>query len=135
MSSFVGQINNKQKKRKMPDENDFASDTDESDADYVPEGAEGVLSEEDSDDAVSENDPNEDNDENKSGKSRKRRKTKSSTGPKRKKILEKVESDVEDETTEKKQLTEEEEKKRADMLWADFMKDTGFSLFYSSFLI
>lgn len=119
----------------MPDENDFASDTDESDADYVPEGAEGVLSEEDSDDAVSENDPNEDNDENKSGKSRKRRKTKSSTGPKRKKILEKVESDVEDETTEKKQLTEEEEKKRADMLWADFMKDTGFSLFYSSFLI
>lgn len=99
---------------------DLSSDA--SDEDYVPEGPDVVLpSEEESDDAV-EDDlvPQE---------SRKRGKTKTKkTTKRRKKIktadIEPKEDESNEEPAEVKPLTVEEEKKKVDSLWADFLKDT-----------
>lgn len=100
---------------------DLSSDA--SDEDYVPDGPDVVLpSEEESDDAV-EDDlvPKE---------SRKRGKTKTKKSIKRRKKIntaeiEPEEDESDEEPAEVKPLTVEEEKKKVDSLWADFLKDTG----------
>lgn len=102
---------------------DLEGDDDTSDEDYKPEGEECVqLSEEESDGDVEEN--YEAGEE--VNKSRKKRKSnmKIKNGKKRKgEVTEK------DDTVEKapaEELNEEEQKKRTDSLWADFLKDTDF---------
>lgn len=103
------------------DKVEFGSDS--SDEDYIPDGKEEeAVSEVDSDGDPEE--PGSDSGEDSGRKSRKRKKG----VVKAKKKIRKVENTPEAEETEVKTslLTEEEKKKNADDLWADFMKDTGF---------
>ncbi|CAD6203436.1 GSCOCG00009761001-RA-CDS [Cotesia congregata] len=114
----------------MSEEHQLPSDSDEDDEDYVPEGAEPVGSEAESEGEIEdESGPEDENDENEqnSKKQKKRgRKGKKNKAHKRKKIESKdIESEDEEEKNETKVISEEEEKVRADSLWADFMKDTG----------
>ncbi|KAK1125313.1 hypothetical protein K0M31_005685 [Melipona bicolor] len=123
----------------MTEEHQLPSDSDEDDEDYVPDGADSEPVSEVESEGDAESGPEDENDENKrevtkkkgrkknkavKSKIKKRRRTK-----KRVEIDEKVEEEEEEEEEEepkgKKQLTEEEEKERADSLWADFMKDTA----------
>ncbi|XP_057321407.1 craniofacial development protein 1 [Microplitis mediator] len=114
----------------MSEEHQLPSDSDEDDEDYVPDGAEQAGSEAESEGEIEEDSGAEDeNDENEqvSKKQKKRgRKGNKSKGNKRKKIESKdVDNEDEEDKSEKKIVSEEEEKLRADSLWADFMKDTG----------
>ncbi|KAG7187854.1 hypothetical protein KM043_016888 [Ampulex compressa] len=119
----------------MSKEHELPSDSDEDDEDYVPDGADGEPLSEVESEGEAESGPEDENDENKKEsvkeKGRKRSKVSKSKGRKRRRALndktkeKNKEEDVDDEIEDKKELTEEEEKKRADNLWADFMKDTG----------
>ncbi|XP_011868516.1 PREDICTED: craniofacial development protein 1 [Vollenhovia emeryi] len=116
----------------MSEEHQLPSDSDEDDEDYVPDGADSdPVSEVESEGDI-ESGPEDENDENKRETGRKRgtRRSKGRRSKKRRKALEKSKvpeegSKEEEECKEQKALTEEEEKKRADSLWADFMKDTA----------
>lgn len=127
----------------MSKEHQLPSDSDEDDEDYIPDGADNEpVSEVDSEGEV-ESGPEDENDENKretdkiTSKKRGRRSVKDKSKKRKKRTKRKLkdaddsneeEEQEESETLEKKELTEEEEKKRADSLWADFMKDTGRTL-------
>ncbi|KAF7281065.1 yeti [Rhynchophorus ferrugineus] len=100
---------------------ELPQDSDSSDEDYVPEGKNEVLSEIESD-GESE-DPLSDCDEESKSSGLKRSK-KGKRNKKKIKIEQKYDS-VEKQT-EKEPCNEEDKKKKADDLWADFMKDTGF---------
>lgn len=109
------------------------SSDDDDDEDYVPQGKDcESVSEVESEGDV-ESAPEDENDENKviinKGKSKKpTKREKSKQSRKRKKLsIEKdgPEGTEVDEAPETKILTEEEEKKKADLLWADFTKDAG----------
>ncbi|XP_072754159.1 craniofacial development protein 1 [Anoplolepis gracilipes] len=117
----------------MSEEHQLPSDSDEDDEDYVPDGVDSdVVSEVESEGDV-ESSPEDENDENKreTGLKKGKKRSKSRKGIKRRKIIEnkskvsEEESKEAEECPETKELTEEEEKKRADSLWADFMKDTA----------
>lgn len=115
----------------MAEEHELPSDSDEDDEDYVPNGTDNdPLSEVESEGDV-ESSPEDENDENKRQIGRKKRsKSCRNKTSKRMRIKPKAsedESKEEEECKAKKELTEEEEKKRADSLWADFMKDTGIA--------
>ncbi|KAK3915191.1 Craniofacial development protein 1 [Frankliniella fusca] len=117
------------------DVRDLPSDSDSSDEDFVPDGAESDLpSEEESgpEDAEIEAGAGS-GDEDSKPKGRKRA-TKGKAGNKRKRSKKNAVKEVVDEAkaeevkalaAEEQKLTEEEEKKKADSLWADFMKDVG----------
>ncbi|CAG2061839.1 unnamed protein product [Timema podura] len=103
----------------------LASDSDDSDEDYVPAGAESNPPSEDDSDGPEEAESGSEG-EGASSK-RRRRGNKPSISRKRQckpATPEEVNGD-EDEETEVKKLTEEEEKQKVDALWKDFMKDTG----------
>ncbi|XP_011304183.1 craniofacial development protein 1 [Fopius arisanus] len=111
----------------MSEEHQLPSDSDEDDEDYVPDGADEPVSEAESE-GDAESGPEDENNENEQltrnkGKKRGRRSKKISK--RRKHFGPGDEIVVNEETKETSALTEEEEKKRADTLWADFMKDTG----------
>ncbi|EFN70955.1 Craniofacial development protein 1 [Camponotus floridanus] len=116
----------------MSKEHQLPSDSDEDDEDYVPDRVDSdVVSEVESEGDV-ESSPEDENDENKreTGQQKGKKRSKVRRSVKRKKIIEnksKVSEDEKEveECKETKELTEEEEKKRADSLWADFMKDTA----------
>ncbi|XP_069701252.1 craniofacial development protein 1 [Periplaneta americana] len=117
------------------DERELTSDSDESDEDYVPSGAESnPPSEEESDGVEEENDQDGSDDEDVDTRKRKRKnikgkkKKKIKSGRKRSHQSEVQETEVEEKNEEEKILTEEEEKKKADSLWSDFLKDTGGSI-------
>ncbi|PSN33304.1 Craniofacial development protein 1 [Blattella germanica] len=88
------------------DERELPSDSDESDEDYVPSGAESNPPSEEEFDGEDENELGDSDAE----------------------VEDTQEPEVEQETPEEKALTEEEEKKKADSLWSDFLKDTGGSV-------
>lgn len=104
-------------------EQDLPSDSDDSDVDFVPEGEESGLSEEDTDEDV------EDERSETVSKEKKTKRRKKPSDKKKKKIKRSrkdKENGHEKETVEEEKMTvisAEEEKKRADTLWADFMKD------------
>ncbi|XP_049859583.1 craniofacial development protein 1 [Schistocerca gregaria] len=112
------------------DQRELPSDSDESDEDYVPSGAESnPPSEEESDEneeaneGASEEEPEE---KGKRKRSSKKLKTKTAKRLRRKKWAPENEKEEVKETLEERNvLTEEEEKKKADSLWSDFLKDTG----------
>lgn len=99
-----------------------SDDSDASDGDYCPDGEDGNLpSEIDSD---GDDEDNVDSDEEKTTKKRgtkKRGKRQSNGRRKSRKVEVEVEPEIE---TPVNSLTEEEEKKRADDLWASFLGDT-----------
>nr|CAD7601027.1 unnamed protein product [Timema genevievae] len=104
----------------------LASDSDDSDEDYVPAGAESNPPSEDDSDGPEEVESGSEG-EGASSK-RRRRGNKPSISRKRQckqATPEELNGDDEDEETEVKKLTEEEEKQKVDALWKDFMKDTG----------
>ena len=112
----------------MSKELELPSDSEDDDEDYVPEGADSNPGSEVESDGDVESGP-EENDENvaesKKGKSNGRKQKKG-----RKKQKRAAEEVQEESKIEKAELSEEQEKKRADSLWADFMKDTGnYSIF------
>lgn len=102
---------------------DLPSDSDDSDFDFVPEGIESDVSEEDTDEDV------EDENSEAVPKEKKTKRRKKSSDKKKKKFKrggKEKENGDEKETVEEEKTTvinPEEEKKRADTLWADFMKD------------
>ncbi|RLU16504.1 hypothetical protein DMN91_010572, partial [Ooceraea biroi] len=113
----------------MSEEHQLPSDSDEDDEDYVPNGTDiDLVSEVESEGDV-ESSPEDENDENKRQtgpkKRSKGRRNKNSKRARTKPRASEDEGKEEEECKAKKELTEEEEKKRADSLWADFMKDTG----------
>ncbi|XP_058835767.1 craniofacial development protein 1 [Topomyia yanbarensis] len=106
------------------DPNDYPSDSDESDEDFRPGHDCNSGSEIESDDAVDDQHVNGDDEPSESGKKRKRKagktakkKAKSESKPL---VAENI-VPVEDE------LDEEEEKRKTDALWADFLAGTGSS--------
>lgn len=114
----------------MNDEHDLPSDSDDSDVDFVPEGLDSSLSEEDTDENV------EDETSEKKRKEEKTKRKKKSSDRKRKKIKasgknkendddpdEDDDEAVDEDQQKKTLLSAEEEKKKSDALWADFMKD------------
>nr|XP_003704642.1 PREDICTED: craniofacial development protein 1 [Megachile rotundata] len=121
----------------MTEEHQLPSDSDEDDEDYVPDGVDSEPVSEVESEGDAESGPEDENDENKRETTKKagtkrNKVTKSKSkkhrrGKKLKKSEEKEEEEEEEkeESKETKKLTEEEEKKRADSLWADFMKDTA----------
>lgn len=119
----------------MTEEHQLPSDSDEDDEDYVPDGADSEPVSEVESEGDAESGPEDENDENRreTTKKRGRRSSKGAKSKvkKRRKSGKNVKNEGEEkeekekESAEKKKLTEEEEKKRADSLWADFMKDTG----------
>ena len=118
----------------MTEEHQLPSDSDEDDEDYVPDGADSEPVSEVESEGDAESGPEDENDENKRETTKKRgRKNGKGAKSKVKKRRrsgknvkdEREEKEEKEESAEKKKLTEEEEKKRADSLWADFMKDTG----------
>ncbi|XP_011352665.1 craniofacial development protein 1 [Ooceraea biroi] len=113
----------------MSEEHQLPSDSDEDDEDYVPNGTDiDLVSEVESEGDV-ESSPEDENDENKRQtgpkKRSKGRRNKNSKRARTKPRASEDEGKEEEECKAKKELTEEEEKKRADSLWADFMKDTA----------
>ncbi|XP_033307983.1 craniofacial development protein 1 [Bombus bifarius] len=121
----------------MTEEHQLPSDSDEDDEDYVPDGADSEPVSEVESEGDAESGPEDENDENKrettKRRGRKKNKVVKSKIKKQRRTRKKVEDEVDEKleeekeegTKEKKELTEEEEKKRADSLWADFMKDTA----------
>lgn len=117
------------------DERELPSDSDSSDEDFVPEGADSDLpSEEESgpEDAELEAATGSGDDETKAKGKKRAAKTKGGNKRKRvkknsvKEAVEEINNEEEKAlAAEKEKLTEEEEKKKADSLWADFMKDVG----------
>ena len=115
----------------MSEKHELPSDSDEGDEDYVPEEQDSVSEIESEGDV--EASPNEDNNECQTDTNvRKRRKRckniKSKVSKRKHKHENPVAHDKEEHTedaTKEKIVNEEEEKKKADSLWADFMKDTG----------
>ncbi|XP_049778343.1 craniofacial development protein 1 isoform X1 [Schistocerca cancellata] len=113
------------------DQRELPSDSDESDEDYVPSGAESnPPSEEESDENEAANEDASEEEPEEKGKrkrSSKKLKTKTAKRFRRKKLApENDEKEEVKETLEERNvLTEEEEKKKADSLWSDFLKDTG----------
>ncbi|XP_015610304.1 craniofacial development protein 1 [Cephus cinctus] len=119
----------------MSREHELPSDSDEDDEDYIPDKAENdPVSEVDSEDDAESGAENE-NDENQEGgkiKKKKRGAVSKGKGRNRKRKLEESstkgkEKEIDEVPVEKKQLSEEEERKKADSLWADFMKDAAFT--------
>ncbi|XP_017791044.1 PREDICTED: craniofacial development protein 1 isoform X2 [Habropoda laboriosa] len=121
----------------MTEEHQLPSDSDEDDEDYVPDGADDEPVSEVESEGDAESGPEDENDENKrestKRKGRKRNKTTKSKTKKHRRTGIKLKDEADDKedkgegnekSEKKKELTEEEEKKRADSLWADFMKDT-----------
>lgn len=121
----------------MTEEHQLPSDSDEDDEDYVPDGADSEPVSEVESEGDAESGPEDENDENKRESTKKKGKKRSKTGKakssKRRRTgrtgtdgadEKEEDEEQENESKEKKKLTEEEEKKRADSLWADFMKDT-----------
>ncbi|XP_034249859.1 craniofacial development protein 1 [Thrips palmi] len=116
------------------DDRDLPSDSDSSDEDFVPGGADSDLpSEDDSGPDDAELEAGGSGDDESKAKGRKRT-TKGKPGNKRKRskknsvqeVVDEIKTEEEKELAiEKEKLTEEEEKKKADSLWADFMKDVG----------
>lgn len=116
----------------MAEEHQLPSDSDEDDEDYVPEGLDNEPVSEVDSEGDAESGSEDENDENKrkdnKKKTKKRTKGGKSKSKKRRKTLEVNDDNDENEdeaSKATKELTEEEQKKRADSLWADFMKDTG----------
>lgn len=114
------------------DQRELPSDSDESDEDYVPSGAESnPPSEEESDGNEEANeDASEEEPEEKGKRKRSSKKLKNKTAKRfrRNKLAAKInveEQEVREAPEEQNALTEEEEKKKADSLWSDFLKDTG----------
>ncbi|XP_066587422.1 craniofacial development protein 1 [Prorops nasuta] len=96
--------------------------SDSEDDDYIPNEADHQLSEVDSE----ENDESDSEEENhKTKKKRRTRTNKTSNIAKRRKKVTLEENLNEKSNEEVTKRTEEEEKNRADALWADFIKDTG----------
>ncbi|GLG97156.1 Craniofacial development protein 1 [Gryllus bimaculatus] len=118
------------------EEPNLLSDSDDSDEDYVPPGAEGNLPSEVESEGDDE-DPSESDEEDPNSKKRKkgqkaskkkaRKKGRKSTQKEDVNTEEKDDDTDNNESNDKKVLSEEEEKKRADSLWADFMSDTKSS--------
>lgn len=104
-------------------EEELALDSDSSDEDYKPAGAENELSEEESGNESEEpcSDPEISNKVKKRKKIAKGRARKKIRNGKRKEEEEKEEEKENSEVV----LTEEEKKKKSDLLWADFLRDTG----------
>ncbi|XP_054012377.1 craniofacial development protein 1 [Hylaeus anthracinus] len=119
----------------MTEEHQLPSDSDEDDEDYVPDGADSEPVSEVESEGDAESGPEDENDENKRETTKKRGKkrgkvTKSKVKKHRRpgKNLRNESDEKEEEAEkpkEKNNLTEEEQKKKADSLWADFMKDTA----------
>lgn len=117
------------------DHHDLPSDSDTSDEDFVPDGADSdPPSEEESgpEDAELEAGGGSGDDETKPKARKRRSKGKGPSQRKRAKknnikqvVEEKPDEEAKALAAEKEKLTEEEEKKKADSLWADFMKDVG----------
>lgn len=100
------------------DDEEFPSDSEQSDEDYCPDELQGEnLSEVDSDDNVDDVDTHE----NESKSTKKRKKGKQST---KKQTVDNVANEVENVATKSTVEDPEDEKLRADALWADFLKDT-----------
>lgn len=112
----------------MSEEHQLSSDLDDDDEDYVPDGAESDPVSEVESEGDAESGPENENDENKKEtgqkKGAKRSRSQKKTTKRRRGLAKATEEENEKDSKEK-ELTEEEEKKRADSLWADFMKDTG----------
>uniref|UniRef100_A0A1B6DZ81 Craniofacial development protein 1 n=1 Tax=Clastoptera arizonana TaxID=38151 RepID=A0A1B6DZ81_9HEMI len=100
---------------------DFPSSSDESDIDYVPSDNEDIPSEEDSDNYVEEDVNNETKTDTQ--KSNKRKKKVNHRG--RHKILKPEKKFKDKEIKQEETIDPVEEKKKADLLWNDFMKDCG----------
>ncbi|XP_076170094.1 yeti isoform X2 [Ptiloglossa arizonensis] len=119
----------------MTEEQQLPSDSDVDDEDYVPDGADSEPVSEVESEGDAESGPEDENDENKRETIKKRRRkrnkvTKSKVKKYRRtgrntKDESEEEEEHEEKSKEKKDLTEEEQKKKADSLWADFMKDTA----------
>lgn len=120
------------------DTRDLPSDSDSSDEDFVPDGVDSDLpSEEESGPEDAELEAGGSGDDEATAKSTpkgRKRSSKGKPGSKRKRakknsvqeVVEEIKAEREKEmAAEKEKLTEEEEKKKADSLWADFMKDVG----------
>lgn len=118
------------------DERELPSDSDESDEDYAPSGAESNAPSEEESEGDEEN-YQEQSDTEESTESGKR-KHRNARGKKKKKVktgrkcVQRAVPETEEVTSqEQKVVTEEEEKKRADSVWSDFLKDTGCSVNHS----
>ncbi|XP_012259652.2 craniofacial development protein 1 [Athalia rosae] len=118
----------------MSKEYDLPSDSDDDDEDYVPKGVDSEAGSEVESEGEMESSPEDENDENLKnsergrGLGRKRGCKRTSKTNKRQKletVRDEISREDSKEMEDKKHLTEEEEKKRADSLWADFMKDTS----------
>ncbi|XP_043289919.1 craniofacial development protein 1 [Venturia canescens] len=117
----------------MSQEHELSSGSDDDDEDYVPAGEDCESVSEVESEGDAESAPEDENDENKvvmvKGKSKKlntRDKSKKGRRKKKKLFIGKDSPEIPDTNdVSKKILTEEEEKKKADLLWADFKKDTG----------
>lgn len=100
---------------------DFENDDDTSDEEYVPTRDDCAQLSEEEGDGDPEEECESDDDSNKNHKKRKSKtKTKQS---KRSKIQSSIEET--NKTTQNVKLSEEEQKKKTDSLWADFLKDTN----------
>lgn len=117
----------------MSREHDLPSESDDSDVDYVPDGAEEEAKSEIESDGDPESEGEEANGSDsrkrhrEAGKSKTKKKNKHSRVNKRARVMEDEQPEsggCEGTTSQQQPLTEAEEKKRADLLWADFMKDT-----------
>ncbi|XP_044755240.1 craniofacial development protein 1 [Coccinella septempunctata] len=102
---------------------EFPEDSDTSDEDYIPTAKpEEVVSEVDSD-----GDPEDPLSDSEGSPKKKRRKTnKTSKSKKLRKEAPNPDDEEIEENSKINELTEEEKKKQADALWADFLQDTGF---------
>lgn len=107
-------------RKKMLDEAEYASDTDESDEDYKP-GADG---EDGCSEVESDGEPENDNDREAMPKQNRKKRTASepaSTATKRTKQS----AEVELKTTEKDFLADDDDDENEDALWANFLSNTG----------
>lgn len=102
-----------------------SDDSDASDGDYCPDGEDGNLPSEIDSDGDDEDNIAADSDEDKSTKKRRTKKRgKRQTNGRRKSRKVEVEEETEVVEAPMNTLTEEEEKKRADDLWASFLGET-----------
>ncbi|KAG8286942.1 Craniofacial development protein 1 [Homalodisca vitripennis] len=109
----------------MTDQQDLPSDSDDSDVDFKLSDEESLPSEEDSDGSVEEPVLDNGEEQNTSTGKRKKKQIKRRKKIKKKGACKDDSSDDGDaeEGEDVKELTAEEEKKKADSLWNDFMKD------------
>ncbi|XP_066257628.1 craniofacial development protein 1 isoform X2 [Euwallacea similis] len=99
---------------------EFPEDSDSSDEDYVPDSkVEDAVSEEESD-GIAEDHLSGSDSECKG----KKRSKKTKKAPKKKKVA--IETNIAEPSEQKMVVNAVDDKKKADDLWADFMKDTGF---------